>query len=253
MIHKTRRAPSNFRVQVHECIPLHHGLGAGTQLALAVGQALSVLTTGQPDDLSELAAAMHRGRRSAVGIHGFEHGGFLVDAGKRSEEPLGSLAARVTFPPEWRFVLVTPQDATGLAGESEEQAFSQLQRMPAESSGRLTNIVLTELLPAARHADFEAFSESLYAYGRLVGECFSPVQGGRYAHPVCEELVQELRREGIRGVAQSSWGPTMAVAFPRQRDADAFLASDVARRRRADCRFRITSAKNNGADIHVAS
>ena len=43
----------------------------------------------------------------------------------------------------------------------------------------------------------------------MVGECFSPVQGGNYANPRSTELVKALLTWGAAGVGQSSWGPTV--------------------------------------------
>src|SRR4051794_30461339 len=49
----------------------HTGLGGGTQLAMAIGRALAH-TLGRDDFApEELAAAVGRGRRSAIGVHGF--------------------------------------------------------------------------------------------------------------------------------------------------------------------------------------
>src|SRR5580765_7782762 len=64
----------------------------------------------------ELARRAGRGRRSAIGLHGFHEGGLLVEAGKRAPEEISPLVARVDFPDEWRFVLVRPRRATGVSG-----------------------------------------------------------------------------------------------------------------------------------------
>ena len=79
------------RVIVEACPPEHVGLGVGTQLSLAVARAVS-RSLGRPDDVPvEPARLTDRGARSAIGSHGFEHGGFLVDGGKRGTDALAPL------------------------------------------------------------------------------------------------------------------------------------------------------------------
>ena len=96
-----------LRIEVLEQIPPHRGLGSGTQLVLAAATAMTQ-SLGHELPLHALAEIGQRGRRSAVGIHGFATGGLLVDAGHRSGEALGAIACRLHFPEDWRFVLLPP-------------------------------------------------------------------------------------------------------------------------------------------------
>ncbi len=73
----------------------------------------------------------------------------------------------------------------------------------------LCRLVLLGLLPALAQDDFCAFGEALYDFNARVGEVFAPVQGGRYASPRSAEIVAFVRQQRIRGVGQSSWGPTV--------------------------------------------
>ena len=76
----------------------HTGLGVGTQLGLAIAKALAV-ASGEPElPSAELAMRVGRGERSAIGVHGFDRGGLLVDAGKLPGEAVSPLsgARRVT-------------------------------------------------------------------------------------------------------------------------------------------------------------
>ena len=61
-------------------IPNHVGLGSGTQLALAVGTALTRLG-GLDLSIEEIALAVGRGVYSGIGINTFQHGGFVLDGG----------------------------------------------------------------------------------------------------------------------------------------------------------------------------
>jgi predicted sugar kinase len=68
------------------------------------------------------------------------------------------------------------------------------------------------LLPAALEQRFDEFAEALWEYGSLVGDYFAPVQGGRFANRRLAELVPRVRELGFPGIAQTSWGPALAVA-----------------------------------------
>src|SRR5262249_25766711 len=70
------------RFVIERAAPEHAGLGTGTQLGLAVAEVLAV-SAGHPEwAVPELAARVGRGHRSGIGVHGYRHGGFIVDGGK---------------------------------------------------------------------------------------------------------------------------------------------------------------------------
>ncbi len=203
------------RIELSQIIPAHSGLGSGTQLGLAVARGLAELG-GESDVPAEtLAARTGRGLRSAVGLHGFATGGLIVDAGKHAGDEVGALACRLPFPADWRVLLLTPERGrTGLSGCHEEQAFERLGPMPPALTDHLCRLVLRELLPAVGAANFEAFCEAVFAYGRHVGGFFAPVQGGTFGDTRTDELVGRLTRLGVRGVGQTSWGPTLFAFVP---------------------------------------
>ncbi|MCH7688966.1 MAG: GHMP kinase [Planctomycetes bacterium] len=216
-----RRQPPPCRIEIRRTIPSHLGLGSGTQLGLAIAKSLSLLAGEETVDAVELATRVRRGVRSALGIHGFRLGGFLLDGGKEGENTVGTLEAREDFPDEWRLLLVIPQDGSaGLSGKDEQEAFFRLPKMPQQMSARLRRISHKEMLHAVRHADFDRFSNSVYEFGKTVGEFFVEVQGGVYASPQTAKLVHHLRAQGIQGVSQSSWGPTVFALLPNQPSAD---------------------------------
>lgn len=203
--------------------PEHSGLGTGTQLALAVCRSL-VAAWGLPElSTTELARHMGRGARSALGIHGFDRGGFLVEAGKRQPESISPLVSHVAFPADWRIVLVLPQHDIGVSGMEEIQAFQRLEEVgvPSEMTDRLCRLILLGMLPALAEQDLLAFGEALYEYNHLAGAMFEAVQGGSYASPAIAEMVAFLRSTGIRGVGQSSWGPTVFAVVGSEAEAEA--------------------------------
>jgi beta-ribofuranosylaminobenzene 5'-phosphate synthase len=213
--------PPPCRIEIQRTIPSHVGLGSGTQLGLAIAKSLSLLAGEETVDVVELAIRVGRGGRSALGIYGFQRGGFLLDGGKEGEDSIGTLDAREQLLDEWRLLLVIPQDGPdGLSGKDEQEAFFRLPPMPQQVSARLRCISHQEMLPAVRNADFDRFSTSVYEFGKTVGEFFVAVQGGVYASLQTAELVHHLRAQGIQGVGQSSWGPTIFALLPNQHSAD---------------------------------
>jgi beta-RFAP synthase len=243
-------ALSSQTIVVEHAPPEHTGLGTGTQLGLAVARALAN-AWGLDETPAILARRIGRGLRSALGVHGFEHGGFLVEGGKRVADDLSPLVARAPFPEAWRVVLVLPSQRTGLHGPTESEAFSRLAQHPLEhrQTGALCRLVLLGLLPALLEADFGTFGEALYDFNARSGEMFVPVQGGIYATPAIAEIVAFVRRLGVKGVGQSSWGPTtFAVVENDDR------AMDLARRLRqhfamAQPEILLTKAWNQGPAI----
>jgi beta-RFAP synthase len=121
------------------------------------------------------------------------------------------LVARLNFPSVWAVVLFTPAVGPAWHGGHEHQAFARLKAAgpsPAETEA-LCRLILTGLLPALASEDLETFGEAVYELNARAGDAFAAAQGGRYAGPAVAALIGRLRAAGIRGVGQSSWGPTV--------------------------------------------
>jgi beta-ribofuranosylaminobenzene 5'-phosphate synthase len=204
-----RRRP--FAVVVERCPPEHSGLGTGTQLGLAVAKALAALTGLEHEDAAALAQRVGRGLRSSLGIHGFEHGGFLVEAGKTAPAAIAPLVVRHDFPEPWRVLLVIPHGLHGEHGAREIEAFAKLAPTDhdAARTDALSRLALLGMLPALVERDLLNFGEAVHEFNRKAGEWFAAWQGGVYSHPRVADLIAALRREGLRGVGQSSWGPAV--------------------------------------------
>jgi len=238
------------RIVVEARTPAHCGLGSGTQLALAVGAALFE-AWGLRWDAVALARRLGRGQRSAIGAHGFTHGGFLVDGGRGPGEDVAPLLARCDFPGEWRIVLVVPSWARGMHGERERQALQRLQErgMSLSETDTLCRLVLLGMLPALAERDLDHFGRALTEFNARVGQVFAEVQGGIYAHPRVTELVEAIQRDLAVGVGQSSWGPAVFAIAP-----DDAAALHVARCIRGkfelgEGEVSITPASNHGASL----
>jgi beta-RFAP synthase len=238
------------RLELEREIPSHSGLGSGTQLTLATCEAFCLLQ-GHKQDFPELVRLSGRGERSAIGLLGYQQGGFLVDAGHRAGESQGALATRIDFPTEWRILLIRPESKQGLHGAAERAAFGQLESMPEATTGRMCRLVLTELLPAIQSRDFLSFTESITEYGRHVGEFFAPLQGGVFSSPQMAAIADGLKNLRGTGVAQSSWGPTLAVF------AECAMAAEDLRSRimtwdaAANCDIQMTCGRNMGRALSM--
>jgi len=227
----------------------HAGLGSGTQLGMSIAAALFALTGREVSSAAELAAACGRGKRSAVGAHGFIHGGWIVEAGKRKPEELSPLVARVDFPADWRMALVIPAKVEGLHGVAERRAFERLPPVDRSLTDQLCRVALLELTPAVKVADFAGFCEGLKVFNQLAGACFAAEQGGVYA-PSSQATIDRLLRAGVEHFAQTSWGPTVCVPFANQADAEQF-----AKRWRAETSDEVIIAAgcNHGARVTASS
>ena len=238
-------------LRVHRAIPAHSGLGSGTQLALATARALAALFD-RPFDAPGLAEATGRAQRSAIGTWAFEHGGFLLEGGRRvpGDGP-APLLLRRPMPADWRCVLAIPDAPPGLSGPAEEDAFRDLPAPPAELVGRVAHLILMVILPALVEEDLTTFGSGLTDVQRLVGEMFRPVQGERFAHALVTELVDELLAGGAAGAGQSSWGPAV-YGLVRGEEAARGLAGRIKDRLAGRGIVLATSFNNRGARCWTA-
>lgn len=210
----------HYRVDVHEIIPAHAGLGSGTKLALALASALRQLE-GLALDPSADAVVLRRGARSGLGVGLFEHGGFIVDGGRGERTASPPVIARLDFPPEWRVILVRDPRAEGLHGETETDAFAGLRPFAASAAGEICRLVLIKILPALAERDLASFGTAISRVQEIVGDYFAPVQGGAaFANAGVGRIVEALKAEGATGIGQSSWGPTGFAFAPSAREAE---------------------------------
>lgn len=201
--------PGGARLTVHRAIPAHSGLGSGTQLGLAVARALAALH-GLPSEPGELARAVSRGERSAIGTWTFAVGGFIVEGGRRvGSVEIAPLLVRLPMPAEWRCVVAVPRGDPGLSGEAEAAAFRRLAPPPEPEVERVSHLVLMQLLPALVERDLAGFGAALTAIQRITGAWFALEQGGVFAPGPTSRVIARMSEWGAAGVGQSSWGPAV--------------------------------------------
>ncbi len=211
------------RVEIAARPPAHHGLGSGTQLAMATAEALCRFV-GHDVDATELACHIAgRGERSAVGIHGYFQGGLIYESSENKGE-LNSICERVELPGWWCVAIFRPRRSIPLvAGDTERAHFSQLPAADRQQRRKLQQILSDQLLPAAASGDFDRFAESVGRFNHSSGLLFESIQGGPYNGSAVSSLVQTLLDRGATGVGQSSWGPGVFTWFRSPDDAKDFL------------------------------
>lgn len=228
-------------IDVLDAAPAHTGLGSGTQLSLAIAEAilrvspvtsspeLAANLTGIPSRQRDIwLGAADRGRRSAVGTHGYLAGGFIAEGltPTRESHPLNTLDVRLEMPPAWRVAILLPitdpDDASMVSGDQEQSKFDALGVVSTQRRNALAKILTTRLMPAIQDADFETFCAATTQYNHCSGELFAPVQGGAYNGAATTRLIARLRTAGFTGVGQSSWGPGVFVWHPDEASATQF-------------------------------
>lgn len=213
----------NIAINVQSEMRAHVGFGSGTQCALAIGSALSILKNGIVPRVQDIARLTGRGGTSGIGVHAFEVGGFIVDGGHRwpeDKQELGPtrafdticmppLVARMEFP-DWGVLLALPRGRKAPFGQPEIELFRSLVPMPLSEAEAACRAVLLGVLPAIADSDFEAFSSSIEEY-RKFGMKKRQIELEGLNFSQVKTLIEDA---GGRGVTVSCWGP-MIVGFFR--------------------------------------
>jgi len=238
---------NNFEIEVVDQILDHSGLGSGTQLAIAVGTAISRLFELDCKS-SEIAVLSNRGARSGIGIGAFDRGGFLVDAGRNSDSQVPPIISRLEFPSNWRVILIFDQGQRGLHGQDEDASFTTLPDFSSQTAEQLCRLVLMQILPAVSERNIDVFNQGIYELQKCIGEYFASAQGGRYTSSAVAGACNFLESLGVKGVGQSSWGPTGFAFVDSETNAHLMLRklqSKFENNKNLD--FKIVSARNTGA------
>ncbi len=246
-------------LSIKQNIPEHAGLGSGTQIALAIGTAVSRvynmnLSTAQIAELTE------RGGRSGIGIAAFDHGGLLIDGGRISNKAnsfdikskVPPLLAHYDFPEDWRVLLIFDTSQPGIHGENELEAFNRLPVFSENLAAHLCRHVLMQAMPALVEQDLTAFGNSIQELQSHVGDYFAPAQGGRYASAQVGAVLEHLGRKGVACFGQSSWGPTGFAVFESESDAVSILnALQLQFAELNNISYQVTRANNSGATVQT--
>ncbi|MDE0297184.1 MAG: beta-ribofuranosylaminobenzene 5'-phosphate synthase [Candidatus Poribacteria bacterium] len=217
-------------------IPAHSGFGSGTQLALALGQAVNTLY-----DLNlsvpELAFAVARGGTSGIGVAAFDQGGFVLDGGhsypdRKSSFLPSSAVGNVPPPPillrypfpSWELLIVSP-NCKHISGKAEVNPFQTLCPQPQSTAERLSHIILMKLLPSIYEGNLEAFGDAI---NRIQTFGWKKVEIDAQ-RGVLQQTLDFLRDSGALGAGVSSWGPAIFAVGENlpalHRKTEAFLDS----------------------------
>lgn len=208
------------RIEVKSDIPEHKGYGSGTQIALAVGTAISHLFDLNLPPI-EIARKLERSRVSGIGTYAFQCGGFVVDGGHSVANPhsVPPLIFRSDIPDDWLFVIGVPEINTGKNGDREREAFKEMEPPSKELVQEVSHIVLMQMIPSIMEEDIKTFGRAITQLDYKFGGYWLKVQGGRYTHPIIEKGVNFLLESGSFGAGQSSWGPVFYGLVRGQKQA----------------------------------
>ena len=198
-----------FAIRLLKAPESHVGLGTGTQLGLAVAAGLYHFHHGETPGVETLARSVGRGKRSAIGTHGFMLGGLIVDGGKEFADQIAQLDLHLQLPESWRLVLIQCRNQPGISGAEEEGIFQPDLPRGIERRKLLIEIARHQIIPAVLEGDFDLFCQSVHEFGKSSGAYFADIQGGPFNGKRITEIIELARSRGIQGIGQSSWGPTL--------------------------------------------
>lgn len=205
-------------LDILECPPVHSGFGAKTQLLLSTAAAAFACHGLEIEDLA-LARAIRRGGTSGIGVHGFLHGGLIVDGGHTIEDKTAAeshayrpssfseragvppLIARYDFP-TWPVLIVRPLGRR-IHGKREAELFTEVCPVPISEVQALCHVILMKMLPAVLERNLVAFGESLWEIQERRWKAFEIEAQA----PSIRRLLTRMREElDLDGAAMSSWG-----------------------------------------------
>lgn len=236
------------RIEVRQAPPEHVGLGLGTQVSLALAQALVVAATGTARPAVDLARWTGRGNRSGIGTHGFARGGFLAEAPRPAGCSTSDSIQRCPIPPSWRFLVAIPGTGQGRHGSAEAEAFARPVEECSGTREELATLLWDELLPAIRAASLSRVGAALTRYNRQAGSFYRAVQGGDYSSPWISRAVELLLEAGAAGAGQSSWGPAV-FGLVSAEQAESIREKLAGQSHWAGCRLLICMGRNEGAAV----
>ena len=237
----------DFKIVLKEKPPRHSGFGSGTQLALALSRALLEIINLKPRT-EHLSLTVNRGKRSGIGILGFDKGGFIVDGGKLTDARQPPLISRVCFPKNWKILLVMQDEISHFYGDREIKAIEGLPKITKEKSSILCRETLLRVIPAIIDKDFESFAKGLTNIQNLMGEFFFNAQdGSTFSSPPVGKVINTLAKNFEIGSGQSSWGPTGFAIFESNNELQKALKFLEKNNLLTDgLRFDVTCARNKG-------
>ena len=148
--------------------------------------------------------------------------------------------------------MVFDPQLSGLSGHDETTAFEQLKPLSKARAAALCHLTLMGLMPALVEQQFDAFSAAVGDIQRVVADYFAPAQNGAYTSSVVAEAVMRAKKRfKLRGVGQSSWGPTGFIFVPDVTTATKVVNDLSAAGYDRRLEYRGCTALNDGASIDL--
>lgn len=216
---KRIRADSRFppaSVTIRRSPRQHIGLGTKTALLLAILKAHELLGD-QRVPQHELQRLSGRGGVSGIGIHGFFHGGFIVDGGHAVAEDseyapsscrrcfnIPPLNARADIPTDWRFLLCCPPGKR-YSGNMERAFFNRNSPISRAEVHDTIADVYHGLLPAVLERDLLKLKDAM----QHIHGCGFKRRELNNQSVSAQSLFQSLSRISNCAVGMSSMGPLL--------------------------------------------
>jgi len=235
---------TGFKIVVEDSIPDHVGLGSTTQFTLGTGYGM-LREIGEDVSIIKLAQILGRGRFSAIGTHGFDKGGFILEGGKVKKNEVSPLLKRKKVPEDWRFLIICPKKERGY-DEKEERPIMEELTVDGKYPEKICHHLTMGVLPSLEREDIAGFGQHLTRIQELVGESFSDYQEGIY-HPVISDIVKSLIDKTYGG-GQSSWGPT-AYGLVKEEDLDELKTKVLEGKNEEDYRVWVGEPNNEGVIV----
>ena len=219
-------------------------------MALALSRSLLEIINLKPRT-EHLSLTVNRGKRSGIGILGFDKGGFIVDGGKLTDARQPPLISRVCFPKNWKILLVMQDKISHFYGDREIKAIEGLPKITKEKSSTLCRETLLRVIPAIIDKDFESFAKGITNIQNLMGEIFFNAQdGSTFSSPSVGKVISVLAKNFEIGSGQSSWGPTGFAIFESNDELQKALKFLKKNNLLTDgLRFDVTCARNRGYQL----
>lgn len=185
----------------------HSGLGSMTRIYLSTAVAASMLFNKTDLDFESMLLNLGRCRYGCVGYYTFIFGGLAVDSGvtdlngRRIPKPI----ALLKVPRNWYVVVAVPE-GRGL-NENEEKLY--MENPTAVEYQKDLYRALVELLTGVKLERIDMFTHAIETIQGVAGKYFSKAQGGFFSSPYGDLISKIMFESGLRGIGQSSWGPTI--------------------------------------------
>ncbi len=195
------------RLTVTEFIPLHKGLGSGTQISLNTGFLLSGFNNLNLS-IEKISKFLGRGQRSGVGVETFKSGGFIIDTGKQKNSispPLKLID--IKWPKDWHIILISNTNFSGLHGKKESKEFKKLKNISSKFAKENCFSLIMKIIPGLLENDFYTFADGIQKIQENMSEIFYGNKNN-FSSENISKIFGFLRKKKYIGYGQSSWGPT---------------------------------------------